>query len=102
MDTSYEMTDGRPTLRLERRLAHPVAAVWSALTEPAELARWFPSTIDGELREGARLSFSFPEHHEVPDMEGRVTDLDPPRALAFFWGGNMLIQNSKALLLVAL
>jgi uncharacterized protein YndB with AHSA1/START domain len=86
MDTSYELIDGRPTLRLERRLAHPIASVWSALTDPAELARWFPSTIEGELRDGARLSFSFPEHDEVPDMHGQVTELDPTRELAFFWG----------------
>lgn len=86
METSYELTDGRPMLRLERRLAHPVAAVWSAITEPAELARWFPSTIDGELRDGAPLSFSFPDHDEIPDMQGQVTDFDPPRELGFSWG----------------
>jgi uncharacterized protein YndB with AHSA1/START domain len=86
MDTSYELIDGRPTLRLERRVAHPVTAVWSALTDPAELARWFPSTIEGELRDGARLSFSFPEHDAVADMQGHITELDPPRELAFFWG----------------
>jgi uncharacterized protein YndB with AHSA1/START domain len=86
MDTNYEMTDGRPTLRLERRLAHPVGAVWTAITDPQELTQWFPSTIEGELRDGSRLSFSFPEYDEVPDMEGRVTAFDPPRELGFDWG----------------
>jgi uncharacterized protein YndB with AHSA1/START domain len=88
MDTSYQLIDGRPTLRLERRLAHPVTTVWTALTDPAELTRWFPSTIEGELREGARLSFSFPEHPEAPDMAGRVTEFDPPRELGFYWGAD--------------
>ena len=88
MDTNYELTDGRPTLRLERRLAHPVGAVWTAISDPRELAQWFPSTIDGDLRQGSRLSFSFPEYDEVPDMEGRVTAFDPPRELGFDWGSD--------------
>jgi uncharacterized protein YndB with AHSA1/START domain len=90
MDTNYEMTDGRPTLRLERRLAHPVEAVWTAITDPQELAQWFPSTIEGDLRQGSRLSFSFAEYDEVPDMEGRVTAFDPPRELGFDWGDDHL------------
>ena len=90
MDTSYETIDGRPVLRFERRIGHPVAAVWTALTEPDELARWFPSTIAGELRQGERLGFSFPEHDEASDMEGQVTDFDPPRELGFYWGEDHL------------
>lgn len=90
MNTSYESIDGRPVLRFERRIAHPVATVWSAITDHAELARWFPSTIDGEMRPGARLGFGFPEHDEVPDMQGDVTDFDPPRELGFQWGEDHL------------
>src|SRR5712671_5017797 len=78
METSYDSIEGRPTLRFERRLAHPVAAVWSAITDPGELAQWFPSTVSGELRAGSGLSFSFPEHPDVADMKGSVTDFDPP------------------------
>lgn len=90
MDARYESTDGRPVLSFQRRIAHPVAAVWGALTEPAGLAEWFPSTITGELRSGEELSFSFPEHPEVPGMPGRVTEFDPPRELAFEWGEDHL------------
>jgi uncharacterized protein YndB with AHSA1/START domain len=90
MTTSYELIDGRPALRFERRVAHPVTAVWSALTEDTELVRWFPSTITGELRPGGRLSFSFPEHPDVPDMDGDVTAFDPPSELGFFWGEDHL------------
>ena len=90
MDTSYESIDGRPVLRFRRRVEHPIAAVWGALTEPGELAEWFPSKITGELRSGEELSFSFPEHPEVPDMTGRVTEFDPPRELAFEWGEDQL------------
>lgn len=90
MNSSYESIDGKPALRFERRIDHPVAAVWAALTEPAELAQWFPSTIAGELRTGGELAFSFPERDEIPDMEGQVTDFDPPRELGFQWGEDHL------------
>ena len=90
MEASYESTDGRPVLRFQRRIAHPVAAVWDALTKPAQLAEWFPSTVAGELRSGEELSFSFPEHPAIPDMAGRVTEFDPPSELAFMWGEDHL------------
>jgi uncharacterized protein YndB with AHSA1/START domain len=34
--------------RFERRLPHPPEKVWRALTEPAELAAWFPAPEAGE------------------------------------------------------
>src|SRR6202012_5001916 len=40
------MIDGRPVLRFERRLRHPVATVWRAITDPAELAGWFPWQVE--------------------------------------------------------
>jgi uncharacterized protein YndB with AHSA1/START domain len=90
METSYESIDGRPALLLERRIAHPVAAVWTALTDKRELSQWFPSTVDGELRPGERLRFEFVDHPDVPDMEGEVTAVEEPRALAFYWGEDHL------------
>lgn len=86
---SYESIENRPALRFERRIAHPAEAVWSAITDPAELARWFPSGVSGEMREGGHLRFTF-EEHEVPPMEGEVTEFDPPRSLAFSWGEDQL------------
>ena len=86
---TYDTIDGRPALRFERRLNHPVDAVWRAITEPEQLQRWFPSTVSGEMRAGGRLSFSF-EEHDVPDMEGEVTDVEPQRRLAFYWGDDHL------------
>jgi uncharacterized protein YndB with AHSA1/START domain len=90
METSYESIDGRPELRLERRIAHPIGAVWTAITDKRELSRWFPSTVDGELRPGEALSFSILDHPDVPDMQGRVTDVEEPRVLAFYWGKDHL------------
>jgi uncharacterized protein YndB with AHSA1/START domain len=87
---TYETIDGRPVLHFERRLAHQVDAVWQAVTEPDELAHWFPTavTVD-DLRVGGQMSFTFPDD-KMPPMEGEVTELTPPRLFAFSWGEDQL------------
>jgi uncharacterized protein YndB with AHSA1/START domain len=94
--------DGKYVLRFERRLAHPPERVWRALTEPKELRQWFPTDIEGERRLGARLRFAFrddapkaaemPEllEHDPADLDGEVTEFDPPRVLAYTWGDEHL------------
>jgi uncharacterized protein YndB with AHSA1/START domain len=89
MSTSYESLDGRPALRFDRRIAHPVTAVWAALTEPEQLGEWFPSAVAGELRPGGRLTFTF-VGRDLPPMDGEVTAFEPPSALEFSWGGDRL------------
>ena len=93
MEASYEMIEKRPTLRFERRIAHPVEAVWRAVTEPAELAHWFPCEVEVDLRVGGRMRFVFPQM-ALPDtastMLGEVTELDPPRRFSFLWGEDHL------------
>ena len=89
MHTTYESIGGRPALRFERRIAHPVEAVWGAITEPAELEQWFPTTVGGEMRAGGELTFTFVKH-DIPPMTGAVTDFDPPSLLAFYWGEDHL------------
>ena len=89
MYANYESIDARPALRFERRLAHPAAAVWAAITEPAQLVHWFPTQVSGEMHGGGHLTFTFQEH-DLPPMQGDVTDFDPPRSLAFWWGEDHL------------
>jgi uncharacterized protein YndB with AHSA1/START domain len=79
--------DGRPVLRFERRLAHPPAKVWRALTDPAELAGWFPAAVELELRAGAPMRFAFDEAHVE---QGRVLEVEAPRVFAFLWGAELL------------
>ncbi|WP_134321991.1 SRPBCC family protein [Cumulibacter soli] len=76
-----------PTLLLIRRLPHPVARVWEAITRPEELSQWYPCRIDLEPREGGRITFHFDD--EVPEVS-RVTEFDPPHALAYEWSGERL------------
>ena len=72
-------------LRFVRHLAHSPERVWRALTEPAELEAWFPTTIEGERAAGAPLTFTF-RHGEADAFEGRMIACEPPRLLEFMWG----------------
>jgi uncharacterized protein YndB with AHSA1/START domain len=89
MHGTYETVDDRPALRFERRLAHPIEAVWRAVTDPSELAHWFPAQVTVDLRTGGRMSFAFPDE-ALPPSDGEVTELDPPRRFAFSWGDEPL------------
>jgi uncharacterized protein YndB with AHSA1/START domain len=72
-------------LRFVRRLDHAPERVWRALTEPAELAAWFPSSIEGERAAGAALKFTF-EQGEAEPMDGVMIACEAPRLLEFMWG----------------
>jgi uncharacterized protein YndB with AHSA1/START domain len=93
MHGTYETIEERPALQFERRIAHPVEAVWQAITQPSELAHWFPCEVEVDLRLGGRMSFHFPEL-VLPEMAstllGEVTEFDPPRRFAFTWGEDHL------------
>jgi uncharacterized protein YndB with AHSA1/START domain len=82
---TYETIDGKPAVRFERRYPHPVERVWRAVTEPEELAHWFPDGVELELREGGHLDFTFDDPEREP-MDGTVTELDPPHRFSFTWG----------------
>jgi uncharacterized protein YndB with AHSA1/START domain len=77
------------TLRFVRRLPHPPAKVWRALTEPDQLAAWFPTTIEGELAAGSKLRFSFREMQAAP-FEGTMLAFDPPARMELMWGDERL------------
>lgn len=94
MSATLSSKDGRTELRMERRLAHPPEKVWRALTEPEELAGWFPAAVEVDLRLNGSISFTFPEgegdFQEDPDNTGVVRAFDPPRLLEYSWGEELL------------
>ena len=87
--------DGRSVLRFTRRLAHPPEQVWRALTEPAFLEGWFPTTIDGDLAAGAPLRF---RHRDVdlPAMEGEMLAFEPPSLMELRWGDEDVLRFALA------
>jgi uncharacterized protein YndB with AHSA1/START domain len=84
-----ELDDDLVGVRFERRLGHPPERVWRAITDPQELAAWFPDTIEGEFGPGAEVRFPKFERMGLPAM-GKVTEFDPPRLLAYTWGQSTL------------
>jgi uncharacterized protein YndB with AHSA1/START domain len=79
IDGTLETIDGRPALRFERQLAHPVERVWRAVSEPAELERWFPAAADWTPAAGERF--------EAGGMTGEVTEVAAPNRLAWTFNG---------------
>ena len=85
---TYLEHDGRPAVRFVRRYPHPAQRVWAAVSEPAGLRHWFPSSVELEPRTGGRIAFH--DDPNLPATAGTVLAYDPPRRLAFTWGGDEL------------
>jgi uncharacterized protein YndB with AHSA1/START domain len=75
---SLRSADGKGVVRMEDRFDTDIDDVWSAVTDPSRLARWY-GEVEGELRLGgefrARLFASGWEG------TGRVEACEPPRRL---------------------
>ena len=71
-DGTIAELDGRPVLRFERRYPHPIERVWGALTQPAQLARWFCGTseVDIDLVEGGIFSLRIVGPPELLELIG--------------------------------
>jgi uncharacterized protein YndB with AHSA1/START domain len=74
-------------LTFARHLHHSPERVWQAITEPEELAVWFPQRIVGERVAGAPLRFV---SSEGDGFDGEMLVFDPPSAIEFTWGGDRL------------
>jgi uncharacterized protein YndB with AHSA1/START domain len=86
------------TIRFERLLPGPVERVWTYLTDSEKRATWFAGG-EFDLRMGGRIELNFAHENlsadKVPPerykgagkrrFEGRITRLEPLRALAYTW-----------------
>ena len=73
---SLRSADGTGVVRIEDRYDTDVDDLWSALTEPERLARWF-GQVAGDLRPGGVFRLSTSDL----DSTGRVESCEPPRRL---------------------
>lgn len=86
-------TETLPRLVLERQLAAPRAVVWSAWTDPAQLARWWGPAgfanprCEFDARPGGaiRVDMLAPDGAVYP-MDGRIEEIVPPSRLVFATG----------------
>lgn len=82
-DGVLEERDGLQVVRFVRRLAHPVARVWAALTDPVELIGWL-GDAEVELVEGGRFVvrwLNVDDRGNRAVYRGTITALEPPRLL---------------------
>lgn len=74
-------------IRVDATYPHPPELVWTALTDPDELAQWLMPN-DFQPRVGHTFTF---RTRPAPGFDGivhcRVTELLPPRRLAYTWKG---------------
>ncbi|GAA2754010.1 SRPBCC family protein [Amnibacterium kyonggiense] len=75
--TVVEQDGDRVLVRVDDVFATSVDDLWSAITEPARLARWV-AEVSGDLREGGALRLRFTSGWEGT---GRVLVCDAPRRL---------------------
>jgi uncharacterized protein YndB with AHSA1/START domain len=68
---------GRRTLEFVRTYPHPIERVWRAITDPAELARWFIPTTRWQFQEGGSYRF----HDD--GLSGEITGINAPRFIRF-------------------
>ncbi len=85
---TYVELDGRPAVRFVRTYPHPIGRVWTAVTTPEGLARWFPAQVEVDLRPGGIVTYRGDPYTE--HRPGRVLVCDPPMHLAFTWGDDEL------------
>src|SRR5215831_17832149 len=75
---SLRSADGTGVVRIEERYDTTIDDLWSALTDPGRLARWY-GQVEGDLRPGG----AFRVYLQADDVEsaGRVDACEPPRRL---------------------
>ena len=70
--------DGHGVVRIEDRYDTGLEDLWSALTDPSRVARWY-GAVEGDLRAGGE--FRLRVEGSGWDGAGRVEECEPPRRL---------------------
>jgi uncharacterized protein YndB with AHSA1/START domain len=97
---AYGVLTEPATLKIERLLPGPIERVWAYLTQ-SDMRRQWLAAGKMEMKVGAPVEFvwrndelssspgqrpeGFPEEQR---MQSRITEVDPPRRIAFTWSGS--------------
>ncbi|SFR92810.1 Uncharacterized conserved protein YndB, AHSA1/START domain [Microbacterium sp. cf046] len=73
------------TVRRTISIAAPVEKVWSAVTQPEHISRWFGQAAFDGAGVGARGTLTFPDYGAVPL---RIEAIDAPRMVSYRWGND--------------
>jgi uncharacterized protein YndB with AHSA1/START domain len=80
---SLRSADGKGVVRMQERFDTDIDEVWSALTDPRHLARWY-GEVAGDLRLGGEYRFYV--FASGSEGSGRVDACEPPRRLLLAHG----------------
>jgi uncharacterized protein YndB with AHSA1/START domain len=88
--TAATSEDKKPGWTHEAKIELPAPAerVWRALTDPAELKRWFAEGVEVEPKQGGKFRFWGKHTYGAPPRERahqRITRFDAGREIAFEW-----------------
>jgi uncharacterized protein YndB with AHSA1/START domain len=96
---AYGVLTEPATFKIERRLPGPIERVWEYLTE-SDMRRQWLAAGEMEMKVGAPFELVWrndeltsppgerpPGFGDEHRMKSRITELDPPRRLAFTWEG---------------
>ena len=68
------------TIELEHEYAHPIEAVWEAISDAAAISKWF---IEADFKPLVGYDYTFT--HESTTVTGKVLEVDPPSLLKYTW-----------------
>jgi uncharacterized protein YndB with AHSA1/START domain len=93
MTETLSSENGRTVLRMRRDLRHPAEKVWRAITDPTQLAGWFPAAVELDLRLDGPVRFTFEQDPGAPVDEqssGVIRAYEPPHLIEYTWGVEVL------------
>jgi uncharacterized protein YndB with AHSA1/START domain len=77
--------EGTFTVRRTIRIAAPIEKVWTAVTAPEHISKWFGQTVLDGTGAGAQGTITFPGYGTVPL---RIEAVDAPRTVSYRWGND--------------
>jgi len=75
---SLRSADGKGVVRIQDRYDTGIEDLWSAITDPGRVARWY-GRVEGDLRPGGQFRLYVDDADS--DYTGRVEECEPPRRL---------------------
>jgi uncharacterized protein YndB with AHSA1/START domain len=79
------------TLVFVRQLRHEPKVVWAALTEPDQLVKWSPFTVDRSLASAGDATLTMIDDDARTELPGVVRRADAPKVLEYTWGDDVLL-----------
>jgi uncharacterized protein YndB with AHSA1/START domain len=73
-----------------RPLPHPPAAVWTALTDPAEIDQWAPFAATRDLATVGETTLTMVDGATRMEQPATVLRAEPPLLLEYTWGKDRL------------